>query len=89
MAWIIQFDPNTEKDFKKIGHAERKRIFKFLNERVAPLKDPRSIGEALHGPELGRFWKYRVGDYRIICDIRDTAVIILVIKVGNRKDIYR
>ncbi len=88
MVWLIEFDPATEKDLKKIGHAERKRIFKFLKERVTNLEDPRSIGEALHGEMLGRFWKYRVGDYRIICDIQDKVIKILVVRIGHRKDIY-
>lgn len=88
LVWLIEFDPQVEKDFKKIDHTERKQIFKFLKERVATLKDPRSIGEALHGKELGRFWKYRVGDYRIICQIKDDSIKILVVKVGHRKDIY-
>jgi len=65
------------------------KIIRFLRERVAPLDDPRSIGEALKGPELGRFWKYRVGDYRLICHIQDQRVTILVVAVGHRRDIYR
>ncbi|MDR3670447.1 MAG: type II toxin-antitoxin system RelE/ParE family toxin [Holophaga sp.] len=65
------------------------RILKFLHERVAPLVDPRCIGEALKGAELGEFWKYRVGDYRIICSIEDGELLILVVRIGNRREIYR
>jgi mRNA interferase RelE/StbE len=61
----------------------------FLNNRIRPLKDPRKIGEALKGPELGKYWKYRVGDYRIICQIREKEITILVVRVGHRKEIYR
>ena len=61
----------------------------FLHERVARLDDPRSIGEALRGSRLGEFWKYRVGDYRLICKIEDDRLVVLVLRVGNRKEIYR
>ena len=56
---------------------------------MAPLADPRTIGEALTGPEIGRFWKYRVGDYRLICDIQDERIVILVVRVGHRRNVYR
>ncbi len=88
MAWQIKFDPQAEKDFDDIDQASRKRIFKFLKERVALLEDPRSIGEALSGKELGQFWKYRVGDYRLICNIQDKEITILVVKIGHRREIY-
>jgi mRNA interferase RelE/StbE len=88
LAWLIKFDPHTEKDLKSIDSVDRKRIFKFLKERVALLEDPRSIGEALSGKELGRFWKYRVGHYRLICDIKDTEITIVVVRVGQRREVY-
>ena len=61
----------------------------FLRERVAPLDDPRSVGEALKGSKLGDFWKYGVGDYRVIAHIEDGALRILVLEVGNRREVYR
>jgi len=66
-----------------------RRIFRFLDERVAKLDDPRSIGEALKGSELGDLWKYRVGDYRIIARIEDEKVQILIVRVGNRREVYQ
>ena len=66
-----------------------RRILAFLRERVAVLDDPRSVGEALKGSRLGDFWKYRVGDYRVIAHIEDGALRILVLKVGNRREVYR
>jgi mRNA interferase RelE/StbE len=66
-----------------------RRISRFLFERVAQLENPRSIGEALKGNELGELWKYRVGDYRIIASIEDKLVRILVIRIGNRREVYR
>jgi mRNA interferase RelE/StbE len=65
------------------------RITKFLRERVAHLEDPRSIGEALKGSQLGGLWKYRVGDWRIICEIKDAEIVITVLTLGNRREIYR
>jgi mRNA interferase RelE/StbE len=64
------------------------RILDYMDERIAPLEDPRSTGKALTGP-LGEFWRYRVGDYRIICDIQDGALLVLVVRIGKRSDIYR
>jgi mRNA interferase RelE/StbE len=89
LAWRIEFNPQTEKDFKELNQSERKRLFNFLKERVALLEDPRNIGEALSGKELGHFWKYRVGDYRLICEIRDQEIVILVVRIGHRRDVYK
>ena len=66
-----------------------RRILSFLFERVSKLDDPRSIGEALKGSKLGDLWKYRVGDYRVISDIQDGALRVLVVRVGNRREVYR
>ena len=56
---------------------------------MAQLDDPRSIGEALRGAKLGAFWKYRVGDYRLIASIEDSVLRILVVRIGNRRNVYR
>lgn len=66
-----------------------RRIAKFLFERIAPLENPRSIGEALQGKQLGKYWKYRVGDWRLIASIEDQAVRILIVEIGNRRAVYR
>lgn len=89
MGWTIEFARSVDKDLKKIDAQEARRIVRFLRERVAPLDDPRSIGEPLHGPELGRFWKYRVGHFRIIASIEDREVTILIVRVGHRSKVYR
>jgi mRNA interferase RelE/StbE len=89
LAWLIKFDDKAKKDLAAIDKAAAKRITQFLRERVSQLDDPRSIGEALKGSKLGAFWKYRVGDYRIISDIEDGALRILVVRIGNRKEVYR
>lgn len=86
MAWLISFDDRAKKDLAKLDKQVAKRITAFLRERVAVLDDPRSIGEALKGPKLGKFWKYRVGDYRIISSIEDSVLRILVVEIGNRRE---
>ena len=89
MAWQIEFDDASKKDLAKLDEQIAKRITEFLRGRVAVLDDPRSIGEALKGSKLGDLWKYRVGDYRIISSIEDGALRILVVKIGNRREVYR
>jgi mRNA interferase RelE/StbE len=89
MAWIIEFDPSAKKELDKLEPQKAKRILSFLFERVARLDDPRSIGEALKGSRLNTLWKYRVGDYRIIASIQDNVTRILIVKIGDRKEIYR
>lgn len=88
MVWRIDIDDKAKKELAGLDRTQAKRIATFLHERVAKLDDPRSIGEALKGSKLGDFWKYRVGDYRIIASIEDEALLILVVRIGNRKDVY-
>ena len=89
MAWRIEFDEASKKDLSKLDPQIARRITAFLRDRLAALDDPRSLGEALKGSELGEFWKYRVGDYRIIACIEDGALRVLVVRIGNRKEVYR
>ena len=89
MAWRIELDDAAKKDLAKLDKPVAKRITAFIRERLAVLDDPRSIGDALKGSRLGNLWKYRVGDYRIIADIEDGALKILVVKIGNRRAVYR
>lgn len=89
MAWTIEFAPEAVRELNKLDGQISRRILKFLRDRVAKLDNPRSIGSALQGAKLGEFWKYRVGDYRIISRIDDERVLILVLRVGHRKEIYR
>jgi mRNA interferase RelE/StbE len=89
MAWRIEFEAAAEKELRKLGGEPAQRILRFLADRISPLDDPRSIGEALKGSQLGDFWKYRVGDYRIIADIQDGVLLILVVRIGNRRDVCK
>lgn len=89
MAWKVEIDQAAQRELAKLDPQIARRILVFLHDRVASLDDPRSIGEALKGDKLGAFWKYRVGDYRIISSIEDGALRILVVRVGNRREVYR
>ena len=89
LAWRSEFEDSALKELAKLDKPVARRILAFLRERVAGLDDPRSVGEALKGSKLGEFWKYRVGDYRVIANIEDGALRILVLRVGNRREVYR
>lgn len=89
MAWKIELDQAAERELDKLDPQVARRILSFLYGRVAQLDNPRSIGEALKGSKLGVFWKYRVGGYRIISSIEDGALRVLVVKIGNRRAVYR
>jgi mRNA interferase RelE/StbE len=89
LAWVVEFDPEAVKDLKKLDKPIQRRLVGFLRDRIAALDDPRQIGEALAGATLGNYWKYRVGDWRIICDIQDRRIVVRVLRVGNRREVYR
>lgn len=88
MAWRIEFDSAATKDLQKLDRQGARRITTFLRARVATLSNPRSTGQALQGERYGEFWKYRVGDYRIIARIEDKKLLILVVRVGHRSSVY-
>ena len=87
--WRIEFDPGAVGDFKKLDRPLRTRLFGFLRTRVAALDNPRSICEALSGARLGNYWKYPVGEWRIICDMQDERIVVRVLRIGHRRDVYR
>ena len=89
MAWQIEFDPSAVKELAKLDKPVARRIVQFLRERIAAVTDPRSLGEALRGDELGSFWKYRLGDYRVVAEIVDRRVVIIVVRIGHRREVYR
>lgn len=87
MSWDYSFSEKALKQLRKLGHEPSRRIVSFLRERVAGEDDPRRFGKELKG-DLGEFWRYRVDDFRIICRIEDGQMMVLVVKVGHRKDVY-
>ena len=88
MAWAIEYAETAKKQLRKLDRAAARRIVDFMDERVARSDDPRGIGKALKGP-LGDLWRYRVGDFRVICDIQDKVLTVLVLQIGNRREVYR
>ena len=91
MAWAIEYAETAKKQLDKLNKLDRavaRRIVDFMDERVAASENPRTIGNALKGPQ-GDLWRYRVGDYRVICDIQDEVLTVLVLQIGNRREVYR
>ena len=88
MAWTIEFAETVRKSIEKLDPQARSRIKIYLEQRISQLDDPRSQGKALTGP-LGGLWRYRVGDHRIICEILDRKLVILVVMIDHRRDVYR
>lgn len=89
MAWTIEFAPEADRELAALGAEPARRILRFLRDGLAVREDPRSLGEALKGKAFGTFWKYRVGDYRIVAQIEDETIRILVLRVGHRREVYR
>lgn len=88
MVWTIEFLPDAAKELRKLDRQVAARIVRTLEERIAPLADPRTIGSALVG-EHARLWRWRIGDYRVVARIEDERVTVLVVGVPHRREVYR
>ena len=88
MAWKVEITPEANAELKKLGTTEAQRILKFLFERLQIRENPREIGEALKG-NLRDFWRYRVGDYRILCRLDDGIVTVFVVHIAHRSEVYK
>lgn len=88
MIWTIEYTRTAETQLRKLDKQNAKRILDYLDGKISPLENPRTRGKALSGP-LGELWRYRIGDYRVICQIQDNYMRILVIEAGHRKQIYK
>lgn len=88
MAWTIDYADTAKGQLRKLDKQTARRIVDYMDERIAGQENPRSTGKALTG-SLGGFWRYRVGGSRVICDIQDSTLRVLVVQVGNRREIYR
>ncbi|WP_020484508.1 type II toxin-antitoxin system RelE family toxin [Methylomonas sp. MK1] len=88
MAWTIELSDDAKRDLQKLDKPVQKRIVAFLQDRIKPADNPRTSGKALQG-NLSGLWRYRVGDYRLLCRIEDDALVILVIEIGHRREVYR
>lgn len=88
MAWTIDYTDTALKQLRALDKAVARRILDYLEERVTGTGDPRSAGKALAGP-LGGLWRYRVGDYRFICEVQDGMMRVLIVRLGDRGEVYR
>ena len=89
MAWTINYIESALRQLKKLDKPIALRVVDYMDERVTTLDDPRTLGKNLVGPKLGTYWRYRVGDIRVICNIQDGEMCVLVIEIGNRREVYR
>ena len=89
MVWIIKYTESSSKQLKKLDKQTALRVLDYMDERVAVLSDPRSLGKNLKGPKMGEYWRYRVGDIRVVCNISDGQMTVQVIEIGNRREVYR
>lgn len=88
MAWTIEYADVARTQLRKLDKTAARRILNYMDQRIGRLEDPRGMGKALRGP-LGDFWRYRVGEYRIICELHDQTLRVLLVRIGSRKDVYR
>jgi mRNA interferase RelE/StbE len=88
LAWRIEITRTASKQITKLDPQVQKSILHFMRERLSSADNPRQWGRALQGEKRG-LWRYRVGDYRLICDIQDEKITILVLELGHRKEVYR
>ncbi len=88
MAWTIEYLETARRELKRLDKQTAKRIVDYMDTRIATADDPRRYGAALTGALSGS-WRYRVGDYRVVCKIRDNVVCVLVLEIGHRREVYR
>jgi mRNA interferase RelE/StbE len=89
LAWTIEYTDSAKRELRKLDKQTARRIVNFMDERIGKAANPRELGKALTGETLGVYWRYRVGNYRIICDIQDKSLCVLVIRLGSRREVYR
>ena len=85
--WTVEFDDAAAKELRKLDRQAQQEILRYLRERIATEKDPRRFGKPL-ARELAGLWRYRIRDFRVICNIEDNKLIVLVVRVAHRKDVY-
>ena len=88
MAWTVEISDVAERQLRRLDRPAQERVLDWLDERIEGCKNPRHFGEALRG-DLAGLWRYRVDDYRILCQIRDDRLVVLALAVGHRRDVYK
>jgi len=89
LAWTINYTETALRQLKKLDKSVALRVIEYMDGRVAVLDDPRALGKNLVGPTFGAYWRYRVGDIRVICSIQDGGMCVLVVEIGHRREVYR
>ena len=89
MGWSVEISGGARKALRKLDRQAARSILEFLDKKVARAADPRRTGKPLTGSTLGNYWRWRVGDYRVIADIQDRTVTVLVVRIGHRREVYR
>lgn len=85
--WRIEYDEKAARELAKIDRQAAKYIKKYLDERIATDDDPRRFGEGL-SENMAGLWKYRIGDFRVIAEIQEDRIVVLIVRIGNRSKIY-
>jgi mRNA interferase RelE/StbE len=88
VPWIVEFHPDAARELKKLDRVQAARIVRTLETRIAALDDPRTVGAPLKGEQKG-YWRWRIGDYRIIARIEGQRITILVVRIAHRREVYR
>lgn len=88
MAWTVEVSDVAERQLRKLDRQDQKRILDLLDDRIEGCKNPRHFGEPLKGDRAG-FWRYRIGHFRALCDIQDEHVVVLVLTIGHRREVYK
>lgn len=88
MAWTIEYSDTAKKQLGKLDRQVARRIVDYMDGHIASAENPRNEGKPLKGP-LGGLWRYRVGDYRVVCEIEDNRLRVLVARIANRREVYR
>lgn len=86
--WKLEFTKSSRRDFHKLAPHDRQKVIGYLRDRVLPADDPRRFGKPLTGDRRG-YWRYGVGDLRVIVDVEHDKLVVLVIEIGHRREVYR
>jgi mRNA interferase RelE/StbE len=88
LGWTIEYDPKAIRDLNKLNRSIRLEIFRYMQERIAQADTPRNFGKPLRYDKFG-LWRYRVRDFRIVCELQEARQVVLVVGVGHRKNVYK
>jgi mRNA interferase RelE/StbE len=87
LAWTIEYDEGAVKDLKKLDRQIQRKILNYMDKRIAKADDPKTFGKPLRHSKFG-LWRYRLRDFRIICQLQETKLVVLVVSIGHRSTIY-